>query len=93
MPANSAGRAAIAQLCGKIQNAVSSSDFEIFSPEIRALKVDNLYANNRQMLGFSNSRTAVRLSTVAVSTETNFQSCFLSRNYELYLWGFSKDLF
>ena len=28
--------------CGKIQNVVSSSDFEIFSPEILALKPTNL---------------------------------------------------
>ena len=38
VPANSAGRAAIAQLCGRIQNAVSSSHFENFSPVIHALE-------------------------------------------------------
>ena len=41
---------AVLKKCGKIQNVVSSSDFEIFSPEIDALVLYNMIHNQMEFI-------------------------------------------
>ena len=55
--------------CGKVQNVVSSSDFEIFSPELHAVKGAR-FGKSQLSNGANNNKMSVLYSTSVVFIET-----------------------